>query len=186
MTVFSNRWNDVQVKESFEKGKKVMTFFKSSTIGHSDLPKEQEDLYGNKLGMLKQECKTRWTSTHNCCVQERLTDVEGNHFKMGVDDWDIIGQCTTSLMTVATVVKQGEGDKYPTISLVLSFMNSCMRSLSEDTTIKQTWLGTGNVCREFPVSSVYSCVQSVHQNIREDMEDRWVTNLSEDRIFPWT
>ena len=42
-------------------------------------------------------------STHNCglslmkaqesiqqfCVQERMTDVEGNHFKMGVDDWDI-------------------------------------------------------------------------------------------------
>jgi hypothetical protein len=28
-----------------------------------------------------------------------MTDVEGNHFKMGVDDWDIIGQCTASLMT---------------------------------------------------------------------------------------
>ncbi len=63
------------------------------------------------------------------------TDVETNHFKMGVDDWDIIGQCTTSLMTV---VKQMEGDKYPTSSLVLSFMNSCMRSLSEDAPIKQT------------------------------------------------
>jgi hypothetical protein len=75
------------------------------------------------------------------------TDVEGNHFKMGVDDWDIIGQCTTSLMTVATVVKQEEGDKYPTNRLVLSFMNSIMRSLSEDDPIKQTWLGTGNVHR---------------------------------------
>jgi hypothetical protein len=66
------------------------------------------------------------------CVQERMTDVEGNHFKMGVDDWDIIGQCTASLMTVTTVVKQTEGDKYPTSNLFLSFMNSCMRSLSED------------------------------------------------------
>jgi hypothetical protein len=44
-----------------------------------------------------------------------------------------------------------------------------------------TWLGTGNVHREFPVSSVHVCVQSVLKNIREDMEDRWVTNLSEDR-----
>jgi hypothetical protein len=60
------------------------------------------------------------------------TDVEGNHFKKGVDDWDVIGQCTTSLMTVTTVAKQTEGDKYPTTSLVLSFINSCMRSLSED------------------------------------------------------
>ena len=42
-------------------------------------------------------------------------------------------------------------------------------------------MGTGNVCREFPVSSEHVCVQSVRQNIREDMEDRWVTNLSEDR-----
>ena len=48
-----------KVKESFEKGKKVVTFFKSSTIGRSELEKVQEDLYGNKLGMLKQECKTR-------------------------------------------------------------------------------------------------------------------------------
>jgi hypothetical protein len=109
------------------------------------------------------------------------TDVEGNHFKMGVDDWDIIGQCTTSFMTATVVVKQTESDKYPTISLVLSFMNSYMRSLSEDAPIKQTWLGTGNVRREFPVSSTHVCVQYVRQNIREDMEDRWDTNLNEDR-----
>jgi hypothetical protein len=56
-----------------------------------------------------------------------------------------------------------------------------MRSLSEDALIKQTWLVTGNVCREFPVSSAQYCVQYVRQNIREDMEDRWVTNLNEDR-----
>ena len=31
------------------------------------------------------------------------------------------------------------------------------------------------------MSSAHACVQSVRQNIREDMEDRWVTNLSEDR-----
>jgi hypothetical protein len=99
---------------------------------------------------------------------------------MGVDDWDIIGQCTTSLMTVSSVVKQSEGDKYPTSNLVLSFMNTYMRSLSEDDPIKQTWLGTGNVSREFPVSSVYDCFQYVRQNIREDMEDRWVTNFNED------
>jgi hypothetical protein len=38
----------------------------STSIGYSDLVKVQEDLCGNKLGMLKQECKTRWSSTHNC------------------------------------------------------------------------------------------------------------------------
>ena len=43
---------------------------------------------------------------------------------MGVDDWDTIGQCTASLMTVAAVVKQMEGDKYPTSRLVLPFMSS--------------------------------------------------------------
>ena len=91
---------------------------------------------------------------------------------MGVDDWDIIGQCTVSLMTVTDVVKQAEGDKYPTNSLVLSSMNSCMRSLSEDTVIKQTWLGTANVRREFPVSSAHVCVQSVRKNIRKDMDLR--------------
>ena len=77
-------------------------------------------------------------------------------------------QCTASLMTVSAVVKQVEGDKYPTSSLVLSFMNSCMRSLAEDAPINQTWLGTGNVCREFVghkfergQEEILSCVESV-------------------------
>ena len=74
---------------------------------------------------------------------------------------------------------QVEGDEYPTSSLVLSFMNSCMRSLSEDAPIMQIWLVTGNELREFPVSSVHACVQSVLQNIREDLENRWFTNLRE-------
>ena len=62
------------------------------------------------------------------CVQVRMVDVEVKHFKVGVDDWDIIGQCTSSLMTVTVVVKQSEGDQYPTSGLVLSFMNSFMRT----------------------------------------------------------
>jgi hypothetical protein len=37
-----------QVKESFEKGKKVVTFFKSSTIGYTDLVKVQEDLFNRE------------------------------------------------------------------------------------------------------------------------------------------
>jgi hypothetical protein len=35
--------------------------------------------------------------------------------------------------------------------------------------------------RGFVVSSVHDCVQSVRKNIREDMEDKWVKNLSEER-----
>ena len=42
-------WNDPQVKESLEKGKKVVTFFKSSTIGRSEFQQVQEDLYGRLL-----------------------------------------------------------------------------------------------------------------------------------------
>ncbi len=54
-------------------------------------------------------------------------------------------------------------------------------SSQQDAPIKQTWLGTANVRRQFPVSSAHVCVKSVRKNIREDMEHRWVTNLSEDR-----
>jgi hypothetical protein len=57
-------WIEPQVKESFDKGKKVVTFFKSSTIGRNDLGQVQEELYDHKLGMLQQECKTRWSSMH--------------------------------------------------------------------------------------------------------------------------
>ncbi len=110
-----------------------------------------------------------------------MTDVEGNHFKMGVEDWDIIGQCTSLLMTVAAVVKQTEGEVsyYQPRSAIHEHIHE--ESFREDAPMKKTWLGTGNVRREFPVSLAHACVQYVRQNIREDMEDRWVTNLSEDR-----
>ena len=97
----------------------------------------QEELYDHKLGMLQQECKTRWSSTHAMgaslmtaqesvqmyCVKEQMTDGDGNKFNMSFEDWDIIGQDTTSLSTVTVVVKQEEGDKYVTSSLVLSFID---------------------------------------------------------------
>ena len=39
---------------------------------------------------------------------------KGKNFKMGFEDWDIIGQGTASLSTITTVVKKAEGDKYVT------------------------------------------------------------------------
>jgi hypothetical protein len=39
------------------------------------------------------------------------------------------------------VVKQAEGDKYVTSSLILSFISTCMKSLAEDGSIKQSWFG---------------------------------------------
>ena len=53
------------------------------------------------------------------CVKEKMTDGDGNKFNMSFEDWDIIGQDTTSLSTVTVVVKQEEGDKYVTGSLVV-------------------------------------------------------------------
>ena len=43
---------------------------------NSELEKVQEDLYGNKLGMLKQECKTRWSSTQLWII---FDEGPGNH-----------------------------------------------------------------------------------------------------------
>ena len=63
------------------------------------------------------------------CVKEQMTDGDGNKFNMSFED-------TTSLSTVAVVVKQAEGDKYVTSSLVLTFINTCMKGLEEDGSIK--------------------------------------------------
>ncbi len=188
-------WIEPQVKESFDKGKKVVTFFKSSTIGRNDLGQVQQELYDHKLGMLQQECKTRWSSTHAMgdslmtakesvqmyCLKEQMTDGDGNKFNMSFEDWDVIGQGTASLSTIAAVVKQAEGDKYVTSSLVLPFINTCMKSLAGDGSIKQPWFGKGNARSEFPVSSAHEFVKSARKSVREDLELRWVTNLSEER-----
>ena len=65
-----------KVKESFDKGKKVVPFFKSSTIGHTDLVKVQKELYDRTLTSVKQECPTRWSSTHG--MGESLMKVQEN------------------------------------------------------------------------------------------------------------
>ncbi len=60
-------WLEHKVKCAFDKGKKVLLVvpvFKSSTIGRNDLAKVQEELHDHPLGLLKQECKTRSSSTH--------------------------------------------------------------------------------------------------------------------------
>jgi hypothetical protein len=46
------------------------------------------------------------------CVKEEMRDGDGKNFKMGFEDWDIIGQGTASLTTITAVVKKAEGDKY--------------------------------------------------------------------------
>ncbi len=85
-----------------------MKFFKSSTVGYSELTKVQEDLYGNKLRMFRKNIQFSFF------VREKMTEVDDKHFKMGAEDWDIIGQCTDLLMTITAIVKQAVGDKYPT------------------------------------------------------------------------
>ncbi len=188
-------WIEHQVKESFDKGKKVVTFSKSSTIGRNDLGQVQEEMYDHKLGMLQKECKTRWSSTYTMgdslmttqenvqmyCVKEQMTDGDGNKFNMSFEDWDVVGQGTASLSTIAAVVNQTKGDKYVTSSLVLSFINTCSKSLAGDGSIKQSWFRKGNSRSEFPVSLDHESIKSSRKSVREDLELRWVTNLSEER-----
>ena len=50
-----------------------------------------------------------------------------------------------------------------------------------DDAIKQPWFGKGNARSEFPVSSAHESVKSARKSVREDLELRWVTNLSEER-----
>jgi hypothetical protein len=84
-------------------------------------------------------------------AQEQMTDGDGNKFNMSFEDWDVIGQGTATLSTITAVVKQEEGDKYVTSSLVLPFINTCMKSRAGDGSIKQTWLaketrGASSLC----------------------------------------
>ena len=49
--------------------------------------------------------------------------------------------------------------------------------------IKQPWFGKGNTSSEFPVTSAHESIKSAHKRVREDLDLRWVTNLSEERDF---
>ncbi len=50
-----------------------------------------------------------------------------------------------------------------------------------DDAIKQSWFDKGNVRSEFPVSLDHESIKSARKSVREDLELRWVTNLSEKR-----
>ena len=65
-----------------------------------------------------------------------MRDGDGKNFKIGFEDWDIIGQGTASLTTIAAVVKKDEGDKYVASSLVLTFIHTFMKNLGEHGSIK--------------------------------------------------
>ncbi len=78
-------------------------------------------------------------------------------------------------------MKQGEVDKDVTNSQVLSFINTWIKSLTEDGSSKQSWFGKGNTRSEVPVSSVHESIKSSRKSVREDLEFRWVKNLSEER-----
>jgi hypothetical protein len=67
-----------KVKESFDKGKKVVTFFKSSTIGHNDLAKVKKELYTRVQQVPLDTDPLMWWKQH---VQEfpRLTRMARQH-----------------------------------------------------------------------------------------------------------
>jgi len=60
---------------------------------------------------------------------------------------------------------------------VLPFIHTCMKSLAEHGSINQPWFGPGNPRCE-PVSSTHESIKTTRLSIREDLEDRWVTNLN--------
>ncbi len=56
-----------------------------------------------------------------------------------------------------------------------------MKSLAEHGSLKQSWFGPANPRSEFPVSSSHESIKDTRLSIRQDLQDRWVTNLNEDR-----
>jgi len=55
------------------------------------------------------------------------------------------------------------------------------RALQEMIVLNSPWFGKGNARSEFPVSSAHESIKSARKSVREDLELRWVTNLSEER-----
>jgi hypothetical protein len=188
-------WEDESIKEIYSKGKAVVTFFRSSTIGKNKLIEIQNEMYGKPLPVLEQECKTRWSSTQKLgislmrsqdsiqtySVRQQMKDSDGKDLKMGYEDWEIIGEATASLTTIAGIVKQAEGDKYVTASLVLPFVNSCLESLSPTGIIKQQWLSDTDKRKQFPASSCHKLIKDARVRISDDLESRWITGLSLER-----
>ncbi len=125
----------------------------------------------------KSNSKTQYFSRE---VKGRRMTKNGVEFLIGWRDFPLDKDDTWESITNLPV-NQTEGDKYVTSSLVLSSFYTCMKNLGEHGSIKKPWFGPANPWCEFPVSSSHESIKAARLSIRQDLEDRWVTNLSEDR-----
>jgi hypothetical protein len=66
-------------------------------------------------------------------------------------------------------------------SLVLSFIITYIKIFGGDGSSKQPCLGKGNARSKFLVSSAHESIKSARKSVREDLDLRWVTNLTEER-----
>lgn len=182
-------WEEKSVKEAFEIGKGIVSYFNSSTIGQNNLKAISIEINESE-SKLQQHCRTRWSSLWKSGLSLlrrqssiQLFDVRykgGDAYKkLLIHHWDIIGEIVASLAPAAEIVKQAEGDKYPTSSLVLPFVGSVMLTLSskEGMEIIQEWKSDNDPRKRLPVESLHASVLAARKLVYADLQKRWVIDI---------
>jgi hypothetical protein len=71
--------------------------------------------------------------------------------------------------------------RMPARHLTIQLTTSRRHETTMEVTMQEPWFGKGNARSEFPVSSAHESIKSARKSVREDLDLRWVTNLSEER-----
>jgi hypothetical protein len=106
------------------------------------------------------------------CVKEQMTDGTKRISKWGLNITTMITLLWNGLRAISM---------WLAVWFRRSFINTCIKSLAEDGSIKQPWFDPGNASSEFPVWSFHESIKAPRMSIREDLGVSGHKLLSEDR-----
>ena len=147
---------DDTISAVISKGRALVGFFNSSTIGSAELKKRLTQL-GIKGGLV-QDVLTRWRSTYDMADSLRRSMQGLINFemtivwpkssgppdtwaknKLSLEEFQIIVQIALVLYGLAAASTVLEGKNYPTSNLVLYYIFGCIALLHADVSIRQPW-----------------------------------------------
>ncbi|KAF4531539.1 hypothetical protein B566_EDAN018877 [Ephemera danica] len=189
------------VNEACKKVRRVVTFFKKSTVGKPALKEAAETLH-LPCTELTQESEIRWNTTYDSCagvlkarkaIQLVINDREivkpplAKQLEISEDQWDTIEEVMNVLKPLKTVTELFSGETYVTISLVRPVIKSCIDDLTPKDTDSETISQFKEIIQTdlaarfnfIPDEIVEDDAPSIDEGTDDEIEDAIIQNDSE-------
>jgi hypothetical protein len=194
-TDITNAWNtEPGVAATARKGRAVVGFLHSSTIGRHDLHACSK-MVGLEEALPPQDVATRWRSEWGMAdgmreqqdaillYDVRYSGAKGSakaksfqENKFTLEDWQINNQGAACLYGLAHASKLLEGKNYPTSNMVLYTMYTNIGALQPTSPIRQHWDG-----QLIPLEDIHPSIKKARAALLADLDFRWISMIDPER-----